>query len=402
MSNRGILRYFPASSSSEDETTPALKTDKSTMAPDPPIKRTKHVHLRLPPHGQIQPQEEHELKPKNLLKPFDRVWNEDNKENIPPPMPKDHCVLTDLEVCLERPTFMVPPSLTVKASNAVPSQTTLGPDLINRLFLDRDDGHYTLQIYHGLGKIAFYVRNQWRKNLSYKDLAKQLVNIGLLTVLKREPFDKVVDVDVLNNLTEKVPEIKDYKASLANVDAAIKTSMYWRDIALTHANSILSAMDDAAKQDAQSDDMSREWYNADLYVDLKKELTKLDDELARLYDDKTTIIGKMHKAASEAMSYMATSVLKGERYANVLFHIDGFLTEYFTLTLNNIPRSFTALEIQRLEEDYVLSDRFKVPRPGTAAIIPPPLTLKEWKQQGCLFEVVTPEQWDMNLDHYIF
>ncbi|CAM9871531.1 unnamed protein product, partial [Heterosigma akashiwo] len=56
-----------------------------------------------------------------------------------------------------------------------------------------------------------------------------------------------------------------------------------------------------------------EWYNVDLYVDLKKELSQLDDELTRLYDDKTTIIGKMHKAAAEAMTYMAATVLKEVR-----------------------------------------------------------------------------------------
>uniref|UniRef100_A0A7S4DBC0 Uncharacterized protein n=1 Tax=Heterosigma akashiwo TaxID=2829 RepID=A0A7S4DBC0_HETAK len=318
MSKRGILRYFHGSSS-EDETTPALKTDASTMVPDPPLKRTKHVHLRLPPHGDIQPQEEHDLKPRNLLKPFDRVWNEqwtlnsDNKENIPPPTPKDHCVLTDFEVTLERPTFMVPPSLVVTASNAVPSQTTLNPELINRLFLNRDGGDYTLQIHHGLGKIAFYVRNQWRRNLSYKDMAKQLVNLGIFTVLKREPFHNMVDAQILNNLTDQAPEMKDYKVSLANVDAAIKTSMYWRDVAMAHANSIISAVDDANKQGVQSDGVPSEWYNADLYVDLKKELSQLDDELTRLYDDKTTIIGKMHKAAAEAMTYMAATVLKEVR-----------------------------------------------------------------------------------------
>lgn len=284
------------------------------------------------------------------------------------------------------------PVLELRCANMIPYIAKIEPGVVLAVLLSNFDGCYEVLIHEKEKTLSFVLKRNTpsgiklsHRPISFDVAAEAMLHTGIVSYYGAHlaPMweDRELMDGVLKNLTDKEEEMLGLKRADVRLDEDIDNVLYWRALACEQVKEHLA---DHVPCDLDS------------YIDLKLEFKKLDEDLARLTEEKSEVNNKMQRLCVEAMGYKAVKDLKGERYANVLENILQFFKTLHSILLVNVPLSYIPIFLQHLEEEYILGSDFQ------EDLTYPCISLENWEDKGYLFQLVPSEKFDYDIEDYIF
>lgn len=285
------------------------------------------------------------------------------------------------------------PTLTLRASNLIPYTVQVNSAMVRAILLPDHHGTFQVSIDERIPKtLSFLLKINTTdgpvfrpRSIGFDVAAEAMLHSGVVSYFGAHlaPMweDRETMHGILVNLEDKEEDMLSLKRSDKLLDEDIDSVLYWRAMACQQLKEHLYG-------EVPCD--------MDSYIDLKIEMKKLNEDLMRLTEDKSKVNEKMQRLCVEAMTFKSVKDLKGEYYASVLENMYQFIKIFTSVVLMNVPLSYIGIFLQHLEEEYSLSTDFDEPTTY------PEISLEHWIQRGYKIEIVTSEQFDYDIEDYIF